>query len=179
MLCMRCIQDTTGRLTVLESPGTAPDEAFDELGNVLSRRLHIAAGADRRCCTTETELVAIAGDDATVPAATRAALELLGPGRAVASVELDAVCGGWISVPGLDIRVVATADLGGPAIAVSYDDAAAMLATDRDGRLVTRTVVVTAGRQRPVGGWRVVGSDLTEVAVSTALVGGHRIGCAA
>ncbi|MCV7366820.1 hypothetical protein [Mycolicibacterium duvalii] len=177
---MRCIQDTTSRLVVVEWPGVAPDEAFDDLGDVLSRRLHIAAGQGRRCCASETELVAVAADDTTLPPATQAALQVSGPGRAVASTALAEVHGGWIAVPGLDIRVVAQTDLGGPAIAISYDDAATILAGDRDGRLLVRTVAVVAATAPGArGGWRVVGSGLGEVPVSTALVRGHRAGCAA
>ncbi|MEZ0339652.1 hypothetical protein ACAG25_06670 [Mycobacterium sp. pV006] len=176
---MRCIQDTTGGLTVMEWAGPAPDEAFTDLARVVSRRLHIAAGDGRPCCASELELVAVAAGDGTLPGGTRAALEPLAPGRAVASTELEAVLGGWIAMPGLDIRVVATADLGGPAIAISYDDAAAMLAADRDGRLVVRTVAVTTGPPRPAQGWRVLGSGFGQVAASSALIEGHRAGCAA
>ncbi|MGE2731955.1 hypothetical protein ACQI4F_21010 [Mycolicibacterium vaccae] len=176
---MRCIQDTTGLLTVVERHGVASDEAFENFDGVLSRRLHIAAGSGRQCCASETELVAVAADDITVPAAVRDALAVLAPGSAVASTDVAELAGGWIAVPGLNIRVVAVADLGGPAIAISYDDAAAMLASDRDGRLVVRTVAVIAGAQQPADGWRVVGSGHGEVAVSTAVVGGHRAGCAA
>ncbi len=180
MLGMRCIQDTTGRLTVVERHGVAPDEAFDDLDGVLSRRLHIEAGDGRPCCAAQIELVAVHGADSTLPAATRDALAVLTPGSAVASTELSAVAGGWIALPGVNIRVAAIADLGGSVIAISYDDAAALLAADRDGRLVVRTVAVVAdapGRALP--GWRVVATGADTVALADIRVDGHRAGCAA
>ncbi|MGE2834528.1 hypothetical protein [Mycobacterium sp. SMC-4] len=165
-------------LAVVERPGVAPDEAFDHLDGVLSRRLHIAVGDDRSCCTAQIELVAVHGTDRTLPSATRDALAALAPGSAVASTHVPAVAGGWIAVPGLNIRVAAVADLGGPVIAISYDDAAAMLAADRDGRLVVRTVAVVLGLpDRGLPGWHVVATGADTVALPAGP--GHRAGCAA
>ncbi|BBX10555.1 hypothetical protein [Mycolicibacterium aichiense] len=177
---MRCIQDTTGQLTVVEWHGVAPDHAFLHLDGVVSRRLHIAAGGSRPCCGAQTELVALQTDDRTLPAATRAALAVLAPGSAVASTDLAEVAGGWIAAPGVNIRVRAVADLGGPVIAISYDDAAALLAADHDGRLVVRTVAVLAcPPEREWPGWRVVIAGVDAVPLHTSLATGHRAGCAA
>lgn len=166
-------------MTVLERHGVASDEDFDHLDGVLSRRLHIAAESGRRCCATGVELVGLAADDATVPAAARESLAALAPGWAVASTDVDELVDGWIATPGVNIRVASAVDLGGPAVAISYDDAAAILAADHDGRLVVRTVAVTAGEQHPSGGWRVLGSGHGEVAVAAAPERGHRAGCGA
>lgn len=157
----------------------ASDEDFDHLDGVLSRRLHIAADSGRRCCATGIELVSLAAGDVTVPVAARDSLAVLAPGSAVASTDVAELVDGWIATPGVNIRVASAADLGGPAIAISYDDAVAMLAADSEGRFVARTVAVTAGEQRPSGGWRVVGSGHGEVAVAAAREGGHRAGCGA
>ncbi|MCV7344760.1 hypothetical protein [Mycolicibacterium rhodesiae] len=158
----------------------APDHAFDHLDRVLSRRLHIATGSSRPCCGAQTELVALHPDDHTLPAATRAALAVLAPGSAVASTDLAEVAGGWIAAPGVNIRVRAVADLGGSVIAISYDDAAALLAADRDGRLVVRTVAVLARPQEHTPpGWRVVAVDAESAALPTSTATGHRAGCAA
>ncbi|MEZ0356016.1 hypothetical protein [Mycobacterium sp. SA01] len=80
----------------------------------------------------------------------------------------------------MNIRVRAVADLGGPAIAISYDDAAALLAADRDSRFVVRTVAVLAGAQEHTPpGWRLVAVDAESVGLRTSSAAGHRAGCAA
>jgi hypothetical protein len=163
MLFMRCIQDTMARLSVLEWPGAAPDHAFDLLGSVLSRRLHISAGNRRSCCGAAVDLVAADPADPTLPDPVRTALRTLTPGRAVGSTEFPELASGWIAMPGVDIRIETHADLGGPVIAITFDDAVALLSAPGAEHLIVRTTAVVAGTPDSPAGWDVVRTDVTTV----------------
>jgi hypothetical protein len=182
---MRCIQDTTRRacgFSAFEWDGPAPDAAFAALGAVLSRRLHITAGQGRSCCGAMIDLVAVEPGDPTLPPATRSALRELAPGRAIAARTLAELAGGWIAMPGVDIRVGGTAELGGPAVAITFDDAVALLQADGGHRLLARTVAVVETAPRPIPrGWRTVLGEVPEVPLLPGHQHGldHLPGCAA
>ncbi|MDT5151831.1 MAG: hypothetical protein QOI01_3564 [Mycobacterium sp.] len=178
MLIMRCIQDTVSRVSVLEMPGAAPDHAFDLLESVLSRRLHIAAGNRYSCCGAKIDLIAVDPADPTVPGPVRTALRTLTPGRAVASSDHPELASGWIAMPGVDIRVDTHADLGGPVIAITFDDALALLSAPGAQDLIVHTTVVVAGALEPPPGWDVVRTELATVPLTFAN-DGHLAGCAA
>ena len=151
---MHCIQDTITGLTILTWPDTAPDEAMTRVGPILSVRLHIAAGGTRQCCGAAIDLVAVNPDDPTLPHRTRTALHTLRPGLAVADSSLPELAGGWVALPGVDVRIGAATDLGGSAIALAFDDAAALLRADTDHRLDVRTTAIVACTPDPVPeGW--------------------------
>jgi hypothetical protein len=178
MLFMRCIQDTIARLSVLEWPGAAPDHAFDLLESVLSRRLHIAAGNRRSCCGTAVDLVAADPADPTLPDPVRTALRTLTPGRAVGSTGFPELASGWIAMPGVDIRIGTHADLGGPVIAITFDDAVALLSAPGAEHLIVRTTAVVAGTPDSPPGWDVVRTDVTTVPLARES-DCHHGGCAA
>jgi hypothetical protein len=175
---MRCIQDTTSGLTVLTWPGVAPDDTLEGVQALLSLRLHIAAGSHRGCCGAAIELVAADPADPTLPAAARRAIHDLAPGRAVADRSLPELADGWIAVPGLDIRIDSVADLGGPAIAITFDDAVALLHADpgREATAFTTAIVRGMPGERPPG-WSIRHSSETTVPLGCA--GGHQGRCAA
>lgn len=175
---MRCIQDTTPGLTVLTWPGVAPDDTLKGLGTVLSLRLHIATGSYRGCCASAIELIAADPADPTLPAATRNAVHGLTPGHAVADHSLPELTDGWIVVPGVDIRIDSTADLCGPAIALTFDDAVALLQADPDHRATTFTTAVVRGTPDEIP----PGSSIRNAAgptVPLVCAVEHQSGCAA
>ncbi len=175
---MRCIQDTTRRYSTLEWPGAAPDSAFDLLESGVSRRLRIAAGHSRSCCGTTVDLIAADPSDPSLPEQTRAALMGLTPGHAVAALELPELASGWIAMPGVDIRIDAQADLGGPAVAITFDDALALLSAPGAQDLIVSTIAVVPGRPTPPPGWDVVLTDVANVPLALGNRG-HLAGCAA
>jgi hypothetical protein len=162
--------------------GAAPDTALTEFDSVLGRRLHIAAGQRCSCSGSAIDLVAVDPLEPALPSAARSALRELAPGRAIAGSALTELVGGWIAMAGVNISVVAAADLGGSVIAISFDDAVAMLKADVGQRLLVRTTVVVqhTSQAAPLG-WQLVLADVSEVPLSpwdvTRL--GHRQGCAA
>ncbi len=174
---MHCIQDTVSRFAALQWPGAAPDHAFDLLGPVLSRRLHIAAGSPRSCCGATLDLVAADPADPALSEAERTSLRALTPGRAVASTDLPELSGGWIAVPGIDIRIVGLADLGGPVIAITFADAVAMLSGPDARHLTVRTTAVVA-EAAAAPGWNVVRTGATTVPLACD-TDAHLAGCAA
>jgi hypothetical protein len=162
--------------------GPAPDAAFASLGHVVGRRLHIAAGQDRSCCGAAIDLVAVDPADRALPSATRYALRDLAPGRAIAADTLTELAGGWIAMPGVTIAVAGTAGLGGPVVAITFDDAVALLRADGGHRLLVRTTAVVEHTRRPAPpGWRAVLRDVPEVPLLTGHATGHDHlpGCAA
>jgi hypothetical protein len=182
---MPCIQDTT-RLacgfSVFEWSGPAPDAAFAALGPVLSRRLHIPANRGRSCCGAAIDLVAVDPADPALPPAIRYALRDLAPGRAIAANTFSELAGGWIAMPGVNIAVAGTAELGGPLIAITFDDAVALLRADGGHRLLVRTTAVVEHTPRPAPpAWRVMLRDVPEVPLLPGHVTahGHLPGCAA
>jgi hypothetical protein len=166
---------------VFEWDGPAPDAAFAALGPLVSRRLHIAAG--RSCCGTAIDLVAVDPADSALPPATRQVLRDLAPGRVIAASTFSELAGGWIAVPGVNIAIAGTAALGGPVIAITFDDAVALLRADGGHRLLVRTTAVVVGHtpQPAPPGWRVMLRDVPEVPLllGHATARGHLPGCAA
>jgi hypothetical protein len=160
---MRCIQDTTqvaGVFTALEWDGLAPDAAFAGLPPVLAHRLHIAVGEEHhRCCgAAGIELVAVQADDPALPEQTRRSLRDLAPGHAIAATALAELAGGWIAMPGVNLRIATTADLGDDhAVAISLADAVALLRAPGGDRLLVRTAVICNGTPDAIPpGWHVV-----------------------
>ena len=178
MLVMSCIQDTIARFAILEWQGAAPDYAFELLESVLSRRLHIEVGNRRSCCGAAVDLVAADPADPTLPGPVRTALRTLTPGCAVASTDFPELASGWIAMPGVDICVETQADLGGPVIVITFDDAVALLTAPGAQHLIVRTTAVVAGTPDPPPGWEVVRSDVTNVPLALEN-DGHLAGCAA
>lgn len=174
---MRCIQDTTraeAAFAVLERAGLAGDDEVAALPAVVAVRLRIAAGdCVSRCCDADSlALVAAMPADPSLPASVAAALEGLAPRSAIAATERDELVGGWIAMPGRDVRVTASADLGHDAVvAIHFADAAAFLMADHDGRLVVHTTVVLAADpegsdEKPdifSAGWHVVARRVPSV----------------
>jgi len=160
---MGCIQDTrsaVGVLTALEWAGLAPDSAFAGLPPVLARRLQVAVGDDhRRCCgVSGIELVALQPEDRALSERTRRSLRNLAPGHAIAASALGELAGGCIAVPGVNLRIVTTADLGDDRIvAISFEDALALLRAPGGDRLLVRTVVICEELPDAVPpGWQVM-----------------------
>lgn len=160
---MHCIQDTMTRFSVFQWSGIAPDHAFDLLESVLSRRVHIAAGNRRSCCGATIELVAADPADPTLPDSVGTALRALTPGRAIGSTDFPELASGWIAMPGVDIRIETHADLGGPVIAITFDDAVALISAPGAEHLSIRTTAVVAGTQQEPPGWEVVRTDVAAV----------------
>ncbi|MGV0815913.1 hypothetical protein ABQF34_28515 [Mycolicibacterium boenickei] len=91
---------------------------------------------------------------------------------------LPGLTGGWISVPGIDIRIESTADLGAPVIAITFDDAVALLNADPDHGAKTFTTAVVRGAPGEVP----PGSAIRRTAGATVPLGctvEHLRGCAA
>lgn len=135
----------TGVFTAFEWDGLAPDFAFAGLPPVLGHRLHIAVGEEhRRCCgAAGIELVAVQPGDLTLPERTRRSLRDLAPGHAIASTDLAELTGGWIAMPGVNLRIATTADLGDDhTVAISFADAVALLRAPGGDRLLVRTTVI-------------------------------------
>lgn len=170
----------TGAYTALEWDGLAPDTALAGLPPVLGRRLHIAAGERRSCCGAALTLVAVELNDPALPASVRSSLGELGPGCAVAGTELAELAGGWIAMPGVDIRIGGCADLGAAVVAITLSDAVALLTADGGHRLLVRTTVVLDRRPLAVpAGWRLVVAGADSVAPVPEPVAAHLPGCAA
>lgn len=149
MISMGCIQDTIAPavlFTALGWDGLAPDTAFSALPPVLGRRLSVAAGhAHEHCGGSELLLVASEPSDPSLPDGVRGALGGLAPGRAVAAHGLPELADGWVAMPGLDIKVTGTADLGDePVVAVTLGDMLGLLTANGADRLLVRTVAVVA-----------------------------------
>lgn len=160
---MQCIQDTTqltGVFTALEWDGLAPDSAFAGLPPVLAHRLRIAVGENhRKCCgASGIELLALEPDDPTLPERARRSLQDLVPGHAIASIALAELAGGWIAMPGVDLRIATTADLGDDhTVAISLADAVALLRAPGGDHLLVQTIVICEGTPDTVPpGWQVV-----------------------
>jgi hypothetical protein len=149
-----------GVFTALERDGLAPDSAFADLSPVLGHRLHIAVGEEHdRCCgASGIELVAVQPDDPALPERTRRSLRDLAPGHAIASTDLAELAGGWIAMPGVNLRIATTADLGDDrTVAISFADAVALLRAPGGDRLLVRTTVICEGVPDAVPpGWQVV-----------------------
>jgi hypothetical protein len=150
----------TGVFTALEWEGLAPDSAFAGLPPVLGHRLHIAVGEEhRRCCgASGIELVALQPDDLTLPEQVRRSLRDLAAGHAIAAIALAELAGGWIAMPGVNLRIATTADLGDDhAVAISLADAVALLRAPGGDRLLVRTTVICEGTPDAVPpGWKMV-----------------------
>lgn len=174
---MRCIQHTIDGVTAFTRPGIAPDDALEPLENILGLRLHIAAGISRACCGAAVELVAIDPADPTLPGSVRASLQGLAPGHSVVDAALPELANGWIAMPGVDIRIDTIGQLGGPAIAITFDDAVAVLRADGGRRLVSHTTAVVSGVHRSPSGWRAVHS--TAGTVPLLRHSEHQAACAA
>lgn len=174
---MSCTQDTIPRFSVLEWPGAASDAAFDLLKSVVGRQLHIAAGGSRSCCGVPFDLVAAEATDPSLPESARVVIGRLAPGHAVAALELSELTPGWIAMPGVDIRINAQADLGGAAVAITFDDALALLAAPGAVHLDVRTTATVSGTQEtPPPGWRMVNAGVATVPLGNP---DHLVGCGA
>jgi hypothetical protein len=127
---------------------------------VLGHRLHIAVGEEHhRCCgASGIELVAIQPDDPALPERARRSLRDLAPGHAIASTDLAELAGGWIAMPGVNLRIATTADFGDDhTVAISFADAVALLRAPGGDRLLVRTTVLCEGVPDTVPpGWHVV-----------------------
>jgi hypothetical protein len=150
----------TGVFTALEWDGLAPDSAFAGLPPVLGHRLHIAVGEEHRSCcgASGIELVAVQPDDLTLPKQVRHSLRDLAPGHAIAAIALAELTGGWIAMPGVNLRIATTADLGDDhTVAISLADAVALLRAPGGDRLLVRTTVICEGTPDAVPpGWQMV-----------------------
>jgi hypothetical protein len=150
----------TGVFTALEWDGLAPDAAFAGLPPVLAHRLYIAVGEEHsRCCgAAAVELVAVQPGDPALPERARRSLRDLAPGHAIASTDLAELAGGWIAMPGVNLRIATTADVGGDhTVAISFADAVALLRAPGGDRLLVRTTVICEGLPDAVPpGWQVV-----------------------
>ena len=160
---MQCIQDTSqleGVFTSLEWDGLAPDSSFAGLPRVLGHRPRIAVGEEHRhCCgASGIELVAVQPDDPALPEQARRSLRDLAPGHAIAAIALSELAGGWIAMPGVNLRIVTTADLGDDrTVAISLADAVALLQAPGGDRLLVRTTVICEGMPDAVPpGWQVM-----------------------
>ena len=186
MSTMRCVQDTTqpGLLfTALEREGLAPDAAVATLPPLVACRLTIAVGDRvRRCCDpAAVALVAVAPADPSLPGPARAALRELVPDGAIAGSALPDLVGRWIAVPGVDIRVTGSADLGdGGVVAIPLaDDAALLQAADGDRLLVRTTAVLaetnSAAREavRASDRWQVVADRVASVPLRPGVAHDH------
>lgn len=171
--------------TALERDGLAGDADVAALPVVVGLRLRIAAGeSSSRCCgSASIALVAAAPTDPSLPEAVAAALDGLAAGSAVAATALDELVGGWIAMPGRNVEVAASADLGHDAVvAVTFDDAAAFLLADHDDRLVVHTTAVLAESPDAAGepaGWQVVAHQVPSVPLLIAAPHTHDGSCAA
>ncbi|MGW3622996.1 hypothetical protein [Streptomyces sp. NPDC000880] len=178
-----------GVFTALERGGLAGDSDVAALPGVVGLRLRIAAGetASRCCGSASMALVAAAPTDPSLPEAVAAALDGLAAGSAVAATALDELVGGWIAMPGRDVEVAASADLGHDAVvAVAFDDAVAFLLADHDDRLVVHTTAVLAGSPDAAGesagppaGWQVVAHQVPSVPLLIAAPHADDGSCAA
>jgi hypothetical protein len=81
-------------------------------------------------------------------------------------------------MPGVDIRIGTHADLGGPVIAITFDDAVALLSAPGAEHLIVRTTAVVAGTPDSPPGWEVVRTDVTTVPLARES-DCHHEGCAA
>lgn len=173
---MRCIQDTTAQFTALTWDGLAPDAALAQLSGVVSCRLHIAVGdRNHRCCDpAAVALVALAPTDPALPDTVRPLVRELAPGTAIAATALRELVGGWVAMPGLDVRVTASADLGDDGVVlISLADAAAFLQAKSGERLLVQTVAVLAGNPAdapaPIpSGWKVIAGGAPSVPLRPA-----------
>ena len=123
------------------------------------------------------DLVAADPADPALPENTRTALRALTPGQAIASTDLPELAGGWIAVPDMDIRIVGLADLGGPAVAITWADALAILSGPDARQLTVRTTAVVA-EAVAAPGWTIfrTGASTVPLAYNTDA---HHAGCAA
>ncbi|MFD1531685.1 hypothetical protein [Pseudonocardia aurantiaca] len=189
---MQCVQDTIERrpqFTALEWEGLAPDTAVAALPSLVACRLTIEVGdrAHRCCDPAAVALVSVARTDPSLPGRARAALRELVPGGAIAGSALGELVGGWIAMPGVDIRVTGSADLGdGGAVAITLADAAVLLQAAGGDRLLVRTIAVLAEPSsraedavRASDGWRVVADGVASVPLRPGVVHDHPAGWAA
>jgi hypothetical protein len=185
---MRCIQYTTATFTALTWDGLAPDAAVVRLPAVVSCRIHIAVG-DRndRCCAlgSAASLVALAPTDPSMPDAIRPLVRDLVPGTAIAATALRELVGGWVAMPGTDVRVTTCADLGDDGVVlISLADAAAFLQAAGGERLLVQTVAVLGGSLADAPdalpeGWQVVADGVPSVPLRPAAAHPHGEGRAA
>jgi hypothetical protein len=164
--------------SALECDGLASDVAIAGLTAVVGYRLHIAAGERHHQCVNQTcvALVALAPTEPALPESTRAVLRELTPGNAVAASGLRELVGGWVAMPGRDVRIATCGDLGADnVVAITLDDAAGFLSAAGGDRLLVRTTVVLAGalpaaREEPAAAlvWRVVADGLPAVPLRPA-----------
>lgn len=181
---MQCIQDTIpsdSLFTALEFDGLGSDTAVSGLSSVVGLRLHIAVGeGGGRCCgSSGLEVVAVDAADLSVSNETRTVLQGLAPGLAIADSGLGDIVGGWVAMPGCDVRVAGAAALGTRVIAISFADAGAFLRAEGGEHLIVRTTVVVAGKPETIPpGWRVAIEDALFVPLRIA-GHNHDTGCAA
>jgi hypothetical protein len=176
--------------TALEMDGLASDTAIADVAPIVGYRVQIAVGDSRhQCCDpAAVALVAIAPTDPSLPGAARSALRELAPGTAITAAALSELVGGWVAMPGLNLRVTASADLGDDGVVViGLPDAAAFLQADNGDRLLVRTTAVLA-RPPDVGEghrgdlsaippeWQVVADGVPSIPLRPTVIHDHEMG---
>jgi hypothetical protein len=178
--------------TALEMDGLASDTAIADVAPVVGYRVQIAVGASRhQCCDpAAVTLVAVAATDPSLPGATRSALRELAPGAAIAAAALSELVGGWVAMPGRNLRVTASADLGDDGVVVmALPDAAAFLQAENGDRLLVRTTAVLArpldaseGHQGDLPAispeWQLVADGVPSVPLRPSVIHDHEMGYA-
>jgi hypothetical protein len=145
--------------TAWTRPGIATDADLAALTDRVSTRIRICAPTSHQSCcdTAGLEIFAVDPNDPTLPDDIRFALRQLAPGSAVADRSLHGLDGGWLAVPGVEVKVSTLADLGGGAtIAITFADVAELLLAPRRSGLAALTEVVTTerpGRTNIPTGW--------------------------
>lgn len=139
---------------MLTCDGLASDADIAALASTAPQAVRVAfaaAATDSACTVGDHDDLAIVAASATDPflqPAVRVHLEQLAAGHAIADVSHRELVGGTISVPGVDIAIDDSAELGSPALLVTLDDALRLIqsghnATD-DVDLVITTILITA-----------------------------------
>lgn len=153
-------------LTVLICDGLATDADIAVATSNAPYAIRIAfatAGTDSACTVGDHDDLVIVAASAADPFLTpivHNALAELRPGHAITDVSHRELVGGTIAVPGVDIAIDTSLDLGAHALLVTLDDALRLLtsghnATDQKD-LVARTIFITSSpRQTVPDGWTV------------------------
>lgn len=170
-------------LSAVVLDGLAPDEVVKGLGiRLAGLRLVFLPVAPTRCCAGhQPAFVAIGAEDAGLRALERVALSAVGPGRAVPGIDLPALAGGVLALPGLSLVIGPAQDLGpGLEHVVVFDlgDAARGLSrTDPAWAMTPRTVALVYGEGSAPPPWRAASQPGVTVSLGAGLGGAavHRV----
>jgi hypothetical protein len=180
-------------LTAMLRPGVATDQELNDLaqmcGPLLAVRIVLPTGGGHCGCGGDAgegpTLVALDPADAAVPEKQRAAVQLVGPGRAVADTAWAFLSGGTVALAGVDVVVARVAQLGlvpdpGPVLLALSDLATSLGRTEPAFAPLMRTVAVVGGGvgAATVDGWHAQPTAGVGVPVSTGIGRRQKHSCA-